>query len=130
MPESFATPICHVPAGSGNALSATCGLWTPATAVHALVKGSVKPVDAASVFLASESVPRLSILSVQYGLLSNLDIGTEHLRKLLGGERFTYGAVREILKWRRHKANIAFFKEPAEVSLMGQQPGCVDVFPE
>jgi hypothetical protein len=128
MPKSFATPICHLPAGSGNGVAATCGLWNPVTAVHALIKGAVKPFDAASVFLASETVPRLSILSVQYGLLPDLDLGTEHLRKLLGGERFTYGAVKEILKWRKHKANIAFFKEPAPaVELEGQQSECADV---
>lgn len=121
MPKSFATPICHLPAGSGNGLSATFGLWTPETAVHALVKGSVKSIDAASVFLASESVPRLSILSVQYGLLADLDLGTEHLRRLLGGERFTYGAVREIVKWRKHKANIAFFQEPASEAITSEK---------
>lgn len=125
MPKSFATSICHLPAGSGNGVSATCGLWNSVTAVHALVKGAVKAVDAASVFQASESVPRLAILSVQYGLLPSIDLGTEHLRKLLGGERFTYGAIRDILKWKKHKANIAFFQEPAaEVNLENKQPGC------
>lgn len=126
MPKSFSTPICHLPGGSGNGLSATCGLWNPVTAVHALIKGSVQAVDAASVFLAADSVPRLSILGVQYGLLANLDLGTEHLRKLLGGERFTYGALREVAKWGKHKANVAFFKEPAaETDPKSQQPGCV-----
>ena len=126
MPISFAMPICHIPGGSGNGLSATCGLWNLVTAVHALIKGSVQAMDAASVFLASESVPRLSILGVQYGLLANLDLGTEHLRKLLGGERFTYGAIREVMKWQKHKANIAFCKEPAsEVNWQNTQHGCV-----
>ena len=121
MPKSFETPICHLPAGSGNGMSATFGLWTPDTAVHAIIKGSVKPIDASSVFLASESVPRLSILSVQYGLLADLDLGTEHLRRVLGGERFTYGAIREIVKWRKHKANIAYFQEPASEAMAGEK---------
>lgn len=126
MPQSFATPLCHLPAGSGNGISATCGLWSPVTAVHAIIKGTVKAVDAASVFLASESVPRLAVLSVQYGLLPNIDIGTENLRKVLGGERFTYGAVKEVLRWKKHSANIAFFEAPAaEMNLESNQPGCV-----
>lgn len=126
MPKSFAIPICHLPAGSGNGLSATCGLWTPVTAVHAVLKGAVKAIDAASIFIAAESTPRLSILGVQYGLLSDLDVGTEHLRKVLGGERFTYGAIREVIKWKKHKANIAFFKEPAaEIDFGSKQPGYV-----
>lgn len=82
MPHSFATPLCHIPTGSGNGIAATCGLWTPITAAHAIVKGNVRPMDAASVNVASESVPRLAILSIQYGLLPDLDIGTEHLRKV------------------------------------------------
>ena len=29
------TPFCLVPSGSGNALAANCGLWTPETAAYA-----------------------------------------------------------------------------------------------
>jgi hypothetical protein len=125
VPKSFAAPICHVPAGSGNGMSATCGLWNLVTAVHALIKGSVQAVDAASTLYASETVPRLSFLSLQYGLIPDLDFGTEHLRSLLGGERFTYGAIKEVLKFKKHKANIAFCKEPAvEFDFDKEEPGC------
>jgi hypothetical protein len=169
MPQSLSTPLCHIPTGSGNGIAATCGLWTPTTAVHAIVKGHVQQMDAASVILPSETVPRLSVLGLQYGLLTDLDIGTEHLRKVilltpadlcnarqaqhymlpdfavglpaahpeaacdqavyklqvLGGERFTYGAVREILRWRKHKARIAYHNATAaEVNLRLQKPGC------
>ena len=108
MPASLQVPICHVPCGSGNGIAASLGLWNDATAVHAIVKGHIRAVDAATVRRASESRPLLAVLSFQYGLLTDLDIGTEHLRKVLGGERFTYGAVREILKWKKHRARVAY----------------------
>lgn len=108
MPASLQVPICHVPCGSGNGIAASLGLWNDATAIHAIVKGHIRAVDAATVRRASESRPLLAVLSFQYGLLADLDIGTEHLRKVLGGERFTYGAVREILKWKKHRARVAY----------------------
>lgn len=126
MPLSLRMPLCHVPSGSGNGIAATLGLWNDATAVHALVKGNVRDVDAATVRRASETQPLLVALSVQYGLLTDLDIGTEHLRKVLGGERFTYGAVREILKWNKHHARVAYCTNAAHtVSTSQGTGGCV-----
>lgn len=108
MPTSLKVPVCHVPCGSGNGVAATLGLWNEATAVHAIVKGHVRALDAATVQRSSETQPLLAVLSVQYALLTDLDVGTEHLRNFLGGERFTYGAVREILKWKKHRARVAY----------------------
>jgi len=36
--EAARLPLCQVPGGSGNALAANCGLWSPATAAHAICK--------------------------------------------------------------------------------------------
>lgn len=121
---SLRKPICHVPSGSGNGIAATLGLWTDATAVHALVKGHVRDVDAATVQQSSETQPLLAVLSVQYGLLTDLDIGTEHLRKVLGGERFTYGAVREIMRWNKHRARVAYCTTAAHTVGTSQGTGC------
>jgi hypothetical protein len=41
-------PLAQVPCGSGNALAASAGMWSVATAVHAVVKGRVVPLDIAS----------------------------------------------------------------------------------
>ena len=101
-------PICHVPAGSGNGISASCGLWTPATAAHAILRGRTSAMDAATVVQPASGARVLSVLCIQYGLLSNLDIETEHLRTLLGGERFTYGAIKEVLKWVGYRATVAW----------------------
>lgn len=36
--EAARLPLCQVPGGSGNALAANCGLWSPVTAAHAICK--------------------------------------------------------------------------------------------
>ena len=47
--EAVKVPLALVPSGSGNALAASTGLWTPATAAHAVVKGLTRPIDVVSV---------------------------------------------------------------------------------
>jgi diacylglycerol kinase family enzyme len=105
--SALKVPLCHVPAGSGNGVAASCALWTPLHAALAIIKGITSAIDAATVVQPRSNTRRLAILSLHFGLLTDLDIGTENLRKLLGGERFTYGAIREIAKWRSHRARVA-----------------------
>ncbi len=49
------------------------------TAAHAIVKGTTSPMDIASV-LQPPGRRYYSFLSLTFGLIPNLDIGTEHLR--------------------------------------------------
>lgn len=86
--------LCPVPAGSGNALSASAGLFDPTTAAIAACKGVVQPLDICSVI----QPPRryFSFLSTTFGLIANLDVGTDHMR-WMGDARFTVGALKEIL---------------------------------
>ena len=37
--KAVKVPLALVPGGSGNALAASTGLWTPTTAAHAGVRG-------------------------------------------------------------------------------------------
>lgn len=106
--QALGIALCHVPAGSGNGLAASAGLWAPDNAVHAILHGAVCEMDAASVVQPSSGTKLLAVLSVHYAMLCDLDMGTEHLRRVLGGERITYGAVREILKWKTHAARVAY----------------------
>jgi diacylglycerol kinase family enzyme len=108
-PEALKLPLCHVPSGSGNGIAASTGVWTPQHAALAIIKGNVCPMDAATVMQPRSGTRRLAILSISFGMLTDLDLGTEHLRKLLGGERFTYGAVREVGKWSSHRACVAAY---------------------
>jgi diacylglycerol kinase family enzyme len=100
-----------VPGGSGNGIAASAGIWTPDDAVHAILRGVVRPLDAATVVQPTSGTRMLAVLSVHYGLMSDLDIGTEHLRPLLGGERFTYGALRSLLWWTAHAGRVAYVTE-------------------
>lgn len=99
-------PLVQIPAGSGNGLAASTGLWNPCTAVHALIKGSLRPCDVASVLQPGR--PRLfSFLSLTYGMIPNLDIGTDHLR-FMGSSRFVLGALYQILKQGTYEVHVSY----------------------
>jgi hypothetical protein len=109
----------QVPCGSGNALAACCGLWDASTAAWAAVCGRVVPLDIASVVglgLGPEGVTLLdrsfSFLSLTYGMIPALDIGTEGWR-WMGGARFTMGALREIATQRTYGVKAAWLPEGA-----------------
>jgi sphingosine kinase len=84
--------VAHIPGGSGNGLAHSCGLHDPLTAAYAAVKGVTSALDVASVLQPPGRRLYLA-LSLTYGLLSNLDVGTEHLR-WMGDLRFTLGGLR------------------------------------
>lgn len=97
-------PLAQIPCGSGNALAASVGMWTVHTAVHAVVKGQRRALDIASVLQHERRC--FSFLSINFGLITNLDIGTEHLR-WMGGTRFVVGALQQIMLKRTHAARVA-----------------------
>ena len=103
-------PLAQVPTGSGNALAGCAGTSTPVEAMLAVLKGRPAALDVASIF----QPPRrhFSFLSSYMGLLSNLDVGTDHLR-WMGEARFTYGGARELLKGSKHMARVAFVPKGA-----------------
>lgn len=77
--QAVQIPFAQIPSGSGNALAANCGLWSPVTAAHAICKGRQSPVDIASIAQPGRA-RTYSFLSVTFGMISNLDVGTDHLR--------------------------------------------------
>lgn len=115
--------LCPVPAGSGNALSASAGLFDPTTAAIAACKGVVQPLDVCSVI----QPPRrfFSFLSTTFGLIANLDVGTEHLR-WMGDARFTVGAVKEILGNKVYAGKAWLW--PAEAELKAGHPTAVPYY--
>ena len=54
-------------------------MWDTITAAWAICKGRTRPIDIVSV-LQPPTTRFYSFLSLNFGLISNLDIGTEHLR--------------------------------------------------
>ena len=77
--QRVATPFCLVPSGSGNALAANCGLWAPETAAIAVCKGRTRALDIFSV-VQPPCARYFAFLSIYYGMMANLDHGTDHLR--------------------------------------------------
>ncbi|KDD75296.1 hypothetical protein H632_c760p0, partial [Helicosporidium sp. ATCC 50920] len=102
--RACAIPVLQVPAGSGNALASSAGIWSPASAMHALIKAAPVAMDVASVVQGS-APRRAAFLSLTYGLVSNLDLGTEHLR-WMGSGRFVWGALLQIMKHREYTAEV------------------------
>ncbi|GAA5898066.1 hypothetical protein JCM6882_003318 [Rhodosporidiobolus microsporus] len=96
------TPVVHVPCGSGNALATS--LMGPEKvldcrwAALAALKGNPIPLDLCSLIQPSSGDGNrlFSFLSQAFGLMADLDLGTEHLR-WMGDARFTYGYIRGAL---------------------------------
>lgn len=110
------TPIVHVPCGSGNALATS--VYGPERASDlryaalCALKGSPLALDLSSFSQASsasdgEAGPErtFTFLSQAFGLMADLDLGTEHLR-WMGDARFTWGYVQGALGRRRYPCTI------------------------
>ncbi|KAG2498809.1 hypothetical protein HYH03_003003 [Edaphochlamys debaryana] len=107
-------PLAAVPCGSGNGVAASAGMWDADTAVVALCRGRAEPVDVASV-LQPPGSRFYCVLSVVYGAMANLDIGTQHLR-WMGELRFHLGGVWEIIRGRCYSARVFFLPPEAEAA--------------
>jgi len=68
---------------------------------------------------------RFSFLSLVYGVMANLDIGTENLR-WMGEARFTVGGVYELLANRGYAARLAYLPPPSTAGRggAGSIPSC------
>ncbi len=74
------TPLAQLPGGSSNALCANAGYFNPVAAVHALLRMQVVPLDVIAVQQPSSSKVYYSFLSLTYGIIACMDVGTEPLR--------------------------------------------------
>ncbi|KAK4097401.1 hypothetical protein N658DRAFT_500469 [Parathielavia hyrcaniae] len=97
--------VCHIPCGSGNALSCNLyGTHRPSLAALAIVKGVPTPVDLISVTHGGQRT--ISFLSQALGIVAELDLGTEHLR-WMGATRFTCGFLMLALQKKTYPCDIA-----------------------
>ena len=72
-------PLCMVPGGTSGALAFNCGIPNAATGAYAVCKAHVHALDIYSV-VQPPARRFFSFLSLTYGAIPNLDVGTEHLR--------------------------------------------------
>jgi diacylglycerol kinase family enzyme len=129
-PQHRPTPFVHVPGGSGNGLAASCGLWDVETAAVAMILGKTRSLDLASVLqpksTGSDQIEQgmggtrfYSFLSTVFGLLANLDIGTEHLR-WMGEARYTHKVIQEALYLKPYPCRVAYL--PSDHSSSSPSP--------
>ncbi|BGP08134.1 sphinganine kinase lcb4 [Rhodotorula toruloides] len=105
------TTLCHVPCGSGNALASSLVGSEKVEDVRwcalAALKGQSIPLDLCS--FVQPSTPagtrEFSFLTQAFGLMADLDLGTEHLRAL-GDFRFTLGYVHGALQRRTYPCTL------------------------
>lgn len=97
--------ICQLPCGSGNSLSWSLnGTASASIATLRMIKGRAIPVDYMALTQGNERV--VSFLSQAWGLVADLDLGTEHLR-WMGGARFTFGAIARIFSSKKFPCEVA-----------------------
>ncbi|BGP16323.1 hypothetical protein JCM10213_009174 [Rhodosporidiobolus nylandii] len=105
------TPVVPVACGSGNALATS--LYGPEKsddqrwAALVALKGKPTPLDLCSLTQPSAPEKRIfSFISQAFGLMADLDLGTEHLR-WMGDARFTYGYIRGALSRARYPCSLS-----------------------
>ncbi|AEO55622.1 hypothetical protein MYCTH_2299645 [Thermothelomyces thermophilus ATCC 42464] len=97
--------VCHIPCGSGNAMSCNLyGTHRPRAAALAIVKGVPTPLDLVSITHGGKRT--ISFLSQALGLIAEVDLGTEHLR-WMGAARFTCGFLMLALQKKTYPCDIA-----------------------
>lgn len=97
--------VVQLPCGSGNAMSWNLN-GTDSTSIAALctVKGIRTPLDLVSVTQGEKRT--LSFLSQSFGVVADVDLGTEHIR-WMGSARFTYGFFMRVLKKTTYPCDLA-----------------------
>ena len=84
-PEAFPAGISVVPSGTGNGVATSLGISTVPDAAHALLAGSMGPLDLLRVEVAG-SQSRLAALSVAWGAIADHDAYAENGLRALPGK--------------------------------------------
>ncbi|KYQ90810.1 sphingosine kinase [Tieghemostelium lacteum] len=97
--------LALIPGGTGNGLACSIGLSDPMSAALAVVRGYSRPLDV-SIISQGES-KWCSILSLTWGIISDVDIESEKYR-YLGPLRLQIGAAIRILMLRVYKGRLLY----------------------
>jgi sphingosine kinase len=98
-------PVVMIPCGSGNGMALNLfGTHKASYAALGIVKGIRTPLDLVSI--TQGTTRSLSFLSQAFGLMADLDLGTENMRKLLGNQRFFVGFMQRIFQKKVYPCDI------------------------
>ncbi|KAI6183728.1 DAGKc domain-containing protein [Aphelenchoides bicaudatus] len=131
-------PLAIVPCGSGNGLLSSVFAYRQKpidekqflnTAVETLAHPEAisLPVNLVKV-QTNSGLTLASFLSIGFGLMSDIDIESESLRTICGGNRFYFGALWRVANLRKYKARLSFVEAPADLKPSNIDP--VPVFRE
>lgn len=96
--------VTQLPCGSGNALLlSTHGSNDATKAALSMLKARRSKIDVMSVTQGTRT--RLSFLSQAYGVIADLDIGTEHLR-WMGPVRFELGVAQRLISKKKYPCEL------------------------
>ena len=132
--------IYILPAGSGNGMARTLGVFTDADAMWTILNGKSSPVDcftftqdnptdrsSGKVIPGLAETKKKSFLHLNYGIVSDIDFESEILR-CCGATRFPVTAVWKILTYPHYRAKITMTvvddteKEIWKPTMAGEQP--------
>jgi len=121
-----------IPAGSGNGLAKVLDVLDPMDAAFLIGRGRVRPLDLIKIVQddpanpGQKTPPVFSFLSVNWGIISDVDFESEHYR-FLGNARFTVGAVVRLVDLRRYRGFISYKPVPgSEESFENYRRFCSD----
>jgi sphingosine kinase len=98
-------PVVMIPCGSGNGMALNLyGTYKASYAALGIVKGITTPLDLVSITQGDKR--SLSFLSQAFGLMAELDLGTENMRKLLGNQRFVVGFIQRVFQKKVYPCDI------------------------
>ncbi|KAF4670197.1 Sphingosine kinase 2 [Perkinsus chesapeaki] len=122
-------------AGSGNGLACSCAFASEGefdlnpksyvgdfqVALRLILRGRTSALDAAQIDVRDTSTGEqqkasvLACLSASWGLFSDVDLGSDHLR-FLGGARFTLYALWRIINIRKYSGRISYIEASDELN--------------
>lgn len=110
--KGFELPsIGVVSSGSGNGLATDLGCGHPLAAARIIARGRTRKIDLFSCWQNDQVY--YSFLSLSFGLVADLDLGTDFMRAL-GSGRFIIGGVGFILRKRFYDMELKFITAPAQ----------------
>eukprot|EP01133_Synstelium_polycarpum_P016003 gene16003-19041_t len=103
--EASRVNISLIPAGTGNGVACSLGLADPMASALATIRGQSRPMDVSVIQQGNQKWA--SILSLTWGLVSDVDIESEKYR-VLGPIRIMIGAAIRIINLRVYKGKISY----------------------
>jgi diacylglycerol kinase family enzyme len=102
-------PIGIIPAGTGNGLGASAGIFSPEEAVFTISRGFYRSLDMAQVWQGEKVY--WSFLSLSWAIIANVDLDGDSMR-WMGSVRVPLNAIKCVLENKGFKAKLSYIVDP------------------